>query len=155
MYLMLFLIFEIFLNVVVGVSVSECGGVITVPKSLDDGCARAMANNSFVAENFGSEYEEKFSHYSNNYYPNELDNSENIVRTINKLGEPDMSPQSRMIKGFECLVSISPEDRVIALAHLDDAKKGVSEQIKDGVLFQMDNTEVSREDYIFSNRRNS
>jgi hypothetical protein len=60
-----------------------------------------------------------------------------------------------MIKGFECLVSISPEDRVIALAHLDDAKKGVSEQIKDGVLFQMDNTEVSREDYIFSNRRNS
>lgn len=155
MYLVLFLILEIFLNILVNVSINECGGVITIPKQLDDGCAKAMANNSFAAENFGSEFEERFSHYSNNYYPDELNNSENIVRSIDKLDDPDMSPQSKMIKGSECLINVSAEDRAIALANLDDAKKGIFEQLKDGVLFQMDNTEVSREDYIFSNRRNS
>ena len=155
MYLLIFLAFEIFLNVIIGVSINKCGGVITVPKEIDNGCAKAMANNSFVAENFGSEFEEKFSHYSNNYYPSELNNSENIIRSINKLNDPDMSSQSKMIRDSECLIGISTEDRVTTLAHLEEARKGILEQLKDGVLFQMDNTEVSRDDYVFSNKRNS
>jgi hypothetical protein len=151
----MFLVFEIFLNVIIGISINECGGVITVSKEIDDGCAKTMVNNSFVVENFGSEFEEKFSHHSNNYYPSELDNSENIVRSIDKLDDPGMSPQSKMIRNSECLIGISEEDRVTTLVHLEETKKGILEQLKDGVLFQMDNTEVSREDYVFSNKRNS
>jgi hypothetical protein len=59
----MFLIFEIFLNVSTEICVNECGGVFTVPKEINDGCARAMVNNSFVAENYGSDFEEKFDQY--------------------------------------------------------------------------------------------
>jgi len=155
MYLIMFLIFEIFLNVSTEIYVNECGGVFTVPKEINDGCARAMANNSFVAENYGSDFKEKFDQYSNNYYPNELNNSENIIRSMDRFGDPDMSPQTRSIKNSECLISIGMEDRKVAMNHLGERVEGMSSQLKDGILFQMDNTEVSRNDYIFSNRRNS
>jgi hypothetical protein len=74
---------------------------------------------------------------------------------MDRFGDPDMSPQTRSIKNSECLISIGMEDRKVAMNQLGGRVEGMSSQLKDGILFQMDNTEVSRNDYIFSNRRNS
>lgn len=71
MYLVIIMLFE-FLNSVMEGNISECGGIISVPKELEDGCARAMANNSYVAENFGDKFESKFEPHLNKYYPNQL-----------------------------------------------------------------------------------
>lgn len=71
------------------------------------------------------------------------------------LNEPDMSPQSKSIRNSECLSSLSMEDFNKAKIHLKETNTGLNKQFKDSILFQIDNTEVSRNDYIFSNKRNS
>lgn len=120
-------------------------------------CGDLMANCSFVGENFGEELQKELETKNNrNYYISDSCNGVEALNCINKLDSPSNSPSNKYLNDMSNKHAFNELNQ-----SFEDWKniklwfRGMGSQVFDLIKFQMDNTEVSRENYIFSNKRNS
>ena len=139
--------------------ISECGNAFSKPNDnwFYDSCGKAVYGHSFAGENFGDDFckvlEDRFS---SDYYLKDSDHGEKEIQTINKLEESNLSPGSKIVDDFITKQSVLNQDwGETDRSNYCRWKSGMKEQALDLLKFQLDNTEVSRENFVFWNKRNS
>ena len=114
-----------------------------------------MANCSYSAGNFGTEFSEKFEKYENDYYRPDLDNSNKLVAIMENLDSPSLSPINKIYDNTNCLRAFIREDEEGTNAkNLRDWYSNGKTQFKDEIGGRIDNTSASRDD-VFINQYNS
>ena len=85
-FYVLLVLYYFFIAYNIQINTAECGGSFS--KCTIDYFGDAMANRTFIADNYGEEYEEMFKSYSRNYYRPELFNSDVLIESISNLDDP-------------------------------------------------------------------
>lgn len=135
-------------------NLAECGGSSSkFSEAIEDSCAKTMANRSSIAGNFGSDFKENFENYYNDYYTDGvLENSNILCEHMSSIenNSPGSSPSNLIRRNTNSLIeSCFDESSRPCIAHMKKRIGGIAAQVHDGVLANLDNTDVSRDD-IFS-----
>ncbi len=144
MLLYLWLLILLYFSNAFNIDIAECGGLPS--KCAIEYFADAMQNRTFIAENYGEEYEERFESYSRDYYRPELNNSNILIETMLNLNDPNNSPGTKMEKNIECYNDFVSKD--LDNTNVNNLTKWASnggKHLKDNILFSsLDNTNVSK-----------
>lgn len=130
---------------------NECGGILS--KHFDDSCAKTMVTRSYVAENFGEDFENKFKKYERNYYRPLLDNSGVLTDVMLNLDSPDNSPVSNTLNLKKHFIDFNQKDvEKTNVKNLQEWGRGIGNQLEDNTLFYLDNTSASRDNIMWHQR---
>ncbi len=120
-------------------------------------CGDLMSNSSFVGENFGGELQKELEAcHPRSYYLLDSYNSAETLNNIKDLDSPSNSPSNKLLKDMSGKLAFDNYNQ--SFQDWENMKawgRGMWSQFWDLAKFQMDNTEVSRENYVFWNKRNS